>query len=85
MTHNLAILKALSYGECHSTPLIEQARRIYSNETGRGMSACSTNRLRELRKKELIASIDDFFSVELKWCITEQGRKYLEEKMRVFQ
>ncbi len=51
MTHSMAILRVLSFRNYHTTDLIEEARRTYKMFTGQGMSAGSTNRLRELRAK----------------------------------
>ena len=84
MTQNLAILKALSFRKYHSTDLIEQARIIYKRDTSQGMSACSTNRLRELRSNGYIESEPDLLSEELEWSITLKGREYLKQKMKVF-
>jgi hypothetical protein len=84
MTQHLAILKALTYGKLHTTALIMQAMNIYKIYTNKG-GACRDNRFRELREKGYIDSQSDLLSDEIEWFITEQGRKYLEEKMRVFQ
>jgi hypothetical protein len=84
ISQNTAILKALSFRKYYSTPLIEAAREIYKRDTGQGMSAGSTNRLRECREKGYIESQSDLFSEELEWNITDLGREHLKEKMKVF-
>ena len=85
MTHNLALLKALTFTQVdrHTTPLIEYARIIYKQNTGNGMGCNSSNRLRDMRDKGYVESESDLLSAEVLWRITDEGIKHLEQSLAV--